>query len=79
MKIEEIYYYIGFSITWITLITAGIFLTSKLLSIIVDKLSNIFTNWWVIIDYVYYRKDFKEFMKNKKSIVESKVKKEDEK
>jgi hypothetical protein len=63
---EKIYYIVGFSFIWLSAITVGVFVTYYLFKTILDYLGEIFSILWNMLEYVYYRRSFKEWVKNKK-------------
>lgn len=64
----ELYYWTGFIFSWIAAILGTIAILCILIWVFLQALSilsNRFKNLWIIIEYAYHRKNFKEWVKNK--------------
>lgn len=62
--ISEIFYWIGIITVflfflWTTITVLGIILTS-----IINQLGRWFHNWWIIVDWAWHRKEFKQWLKD---------------
>jgi len=64
----EVYAGIGFLVVWI-LIMAILFIVLGFIIInVINWLGSKFKTMWVFIEYLYYRSDFKEWVKDKERI-----------
>jgi hypothetical protein len=62
---ENFYYYVGFSTFLILSLIAFLFLFINLFEWVVNQLGKRFKNIWIIIEFQFYRKEFKEWVKTK--------------
>ncbi len=65
MELQEIYGWLGFAIFWLSVVFVSLIIVGALLKWIMNLLGKYWNNLWVIIEYLIYRKDFKEFVKDK--------------
>lgn len=65
---EQIYELIGLIIVVLSAIIGSILIIGFLVKIIVNKLGRVFTSLWTIIEFIYYRKEFKDWVKDKERI-----------
>jgi len=63
---EEVYYYIGLVIFWLSATIGTLIGVGFLLKLILDDLGNRFKMMWRVVEYFYYRVDFKEWVRDKK-------------
>ena len=63
---EQIYNWIGLVVFWISATIGSIIAIGFLIRIILDKLGRRFKTLWIIVEFGYYRKSFKEWVKDKK-------------
>lgn len=63
---EQIYYYTGLVVFWLSAIIGTIFAIGYLIKIIFDELGRRFKPLWLIVEYAYYKSTFKEWVKDKK-------------
>lgn len=58
---KQVYYWIGLVIFWVSVGSlAGI-----LINMLLNELGRRFRTMWIIIEFVYYRRDFKKWIKDK--------------
>jgi hypothetical protein len=62
---ENFYYYVGFSTFLILSLIGFLFLFINLFEWVVNQLGKRFKNIWIIIEFQFYRKEFKEWVKTK--------------
>ena len=76
---ETIYYWIGLVIFWLSASIGIVRIVAFLLKILMDKLGEIFLWPWFITEYVFYRHQFKEWVKDKPRlpIIEDNLKQND--
>lgn len=60
-----IYHWIGFAVVWLSVIICTIIVLWTLFKIIMDELGRNFKSLWIFVEFAVYRKDFKEWVKNK--------------
>jgi hypothetical protein len=65
MELQEIYEWLGFAIFWLSVVFLSLIIVGALFKWIMNLLGKYWNNLWVIIEYLIYRKDFKEFVKDK--------------
>ena len=63
---EQIYYWIGLIFFWLSATIGSIIAIGFLIRIILDELGRRFKTLWRIVEFAYYRADFKEWVKDKK-------------
>lgn len=61
-----IYHWIGFAVVWLSVIICLIIALRTLFKITMDKLGRNFKSIWIMVEFAFYRKDFKEWIKDKK-------------
>ncbi len=81
---EMIYQYVGITVFYLCLVVGMLILSFYIFGKIMDFLSKHFVTLWIMFEYRFYRKDFKQYMLEKKRERHPKVKeylkkKEDEK
>lgn len=64
-KMEQIYYWIGLSVFWLSATIGSVIVVSYLLKELLDYLGKKFKILWVMVEFVYYKKDFIEWVKAK--------------
>jgi hypothetical protein len=62
---EQIYYYTGLVVLWISASIGVIFTVGYLIKITLNELGRKFKILWLIVEYAHYRKKFKEWVKDK--------------
>ena len=62
---ETIYYWIGLLIFWLSAFMGVVLVSGFLLKIIIDELGRRFKILWVMVEFAHYRKEFKEWVKDK--------------
>jgi len=63
---EQIYYWIGLIVFWLSVTIGSIIAIGFLIRIILDELGRRFKTLWIIVEFAYYRAEFKEWVKDKK-------------
>ena len=63
---EEIYYWIGLVVFWLSATIASLITIGFLGKILLDELGRKFKIFWIMVEFAHYRKDFKEWVKDKK-------------
>ena len=66
MKLDEIYYWIGFLMFWAACIVTYIYICYYLFTFTLELLGKKFRIIWVFVEFVHYRTQFKKWVKNKK-------------
>ena len=76
---ETYYYWIGFIVVWLSAFVGMVRIITFLLKILIDKLGKIYLWPWFIIEYVFYKHKFKEWIKDKPRlpIIEKNLKEHD--
>ena len=62
---SDIYYFIGFVIVWLSITTALLFIIAFFYELIINWIGRKFKSIWVIMEFQIYKKEFKEWVKNK--------------
>ena len=62
---EQVYYWIGLVVFWLSAIIGSGVVVYFLGEIILNELGRRFKIFWVMIEFIYYKKDFKEWVKDK--------------
>lgn len=62
---EQIYYWIGLSVFWLSATIGSVIIVSYLLKELLNYLGKKFKILWVMVEFVYYKKDFIEWVKAK--------------
>jgi len=62
---NDIYFWIGIIVFWACCSISVLFVVGFLGKLILDELGKIFKFWWRLVEFWYYRNDFKEFIKDK--------------
>ncbi len=65
---ENIYHWFGFITFWITIVVTALWVISKAWELSLNYLSSIFGSLWTILEFVYHRKNFLEWVKDKERI-----------
>lgn len=60
-----IYHWIGFAFVWLSILTAGFFTLAFFYEIIINWIGKRFKSIWIIYEFQFYKKDFKEWVKDK--------------
>lgn len=63
---DKFYYWCGLILTWGSTIGMSLFILCLLYEKVINKLAEVFKNMWTILEYQYYKKEFKEWIKTKK-------------
>jgi hypothetical protein len=63
---EQIYYWIGLVIFWLSAIIGSVIAIGFLAKILLDELGRRFKTMWLMVEFAHYRKEFKEWVKAKK-------------
>jgi len=63
---EQIYYWIGLVVFWLSAIIGSVVAVGYLSKLLLDKLGRQIKTTWIIVEFAYYRKEFKEWVKDKK-------------
>ena len=65
----DIYYWFGFIVFW-ACVTIGVsIIAGYLYKKLLDELGKRFKSVWILFEFAYYKKDFKEWVKDKERIV----------
>ena len=62
---DIIYHWIGFAIVWLSVFTAGFFTLAFFCELIINWIVRRFKLVWGIVEFQFYKKDFKEWVKDK--------------
>lgn len=62
----QVYYYIGLVVFWLSAGIAIVLVVGTIGKVLLDELGRIFKMMWIIVEFAYYRKEFKEWLKSKK-------------
>lgn len=62
---EQIYYWIGLSVFWLSSIIGSVIVVGYLFKELLDYLGKKFKILWVMVEFAHYRKEFKEWVKDK--------------
>lgn len=62
---EQIYYWIGLSVFWLSATIGSVIIVSYLLKELLNYLGKKFKILWVMVEFVYYKKDFIEWVKDR--------------
>lgn len=65
---NEIYHYIGMILIWISAILGAMLVFGFIVKLILNELGKHFSILWRMLEYVIYRKEFKEWVKDKERI-----------
>jgi hypothetical protein len=60
-----IYYWIGFAVVWLSVVTALFFILAFFYELIINWIAARFKSLWVIYEFQFYKNDFKEWVKTK--------------
>ena len=63
---EQVYYWIGLSIFWLSATIGSVIVLGYLLIELLDYLGKKFKILWVMVEFAYYKKEFMEWVKDKK-------------
>ncbi len=63
---EQIYYWIGLVVFWLSATIGSVVVIGFLGKILLDELGRRFKTMWIMVEFAYYQKDFKEWVKDKK-------------
>lgn len=66
LKMEQIYYWIGLVVFWLSATIGSIVAIGFLGRILLNELGRRFKTMWIMVEFAHYRKDFKEWVKDKK-------------
>lgn len=62
---NNIYHWIGFAFVWLSVFTVGFYVLSLFYTIILNWIGKRFKSIWIIYEFQFYKKDFKEWIKVK--------------
>lgn len=62
---NNIYYFIGFSFFWISSLIAFVYVTYYFIKLTGDAIGRKYKFLWIIVEFQFYKKDFKEWVKDK--------------
>ena len=62
---DKIYYWVGLLSVWVGFGYITIKIIGLILITLINWLGNRFDKMWFFLEFLYYRKDFKEFVKDK--------------
>jgi len=65
-KMEQIYYWIGLSVFWLSATIGSVIVVGYLLKELLDYLGKKFKILWVMVEFAHYKKEFMEWVKDKK-------------
>lgn len=60
-----IYHWIGFAVIWLSVITIAFFILAFFYEMIINWIGRRFKSVWIIFEFQFYKKEFKEWVKNK--------------
>ena len=63
---EQIYHWIGLSVFWLSGTIGSVIVVRYLLKELLDYLGKKFKIFWIMVEFAHYRKEFKEWVKDKK-------------
>jgi CTP:phosphocholine cytidylyltransferase-like protein len=63
---EQIYYWIGLSVFLLSATIGSVIIVGYLLKELLDYLGKKFKILWVMVEFAYYKKEFMEWVKDKK-------------
>ena len=63
---EQIYYWIGLVVFWLSATIGSVLAIGFLGETLLNGLGRRFKTMWIMVEFAYYRKDFKEWVKDKK-------------
>ena len=63
---EQIYYWIGLVVFWLSAIIGSVIAIGFLAKILLDELGRRLKTMWIIVEFAHYRKEFKKWVKDKK-------------
>jgi hypothetical protein len=63
---EQIYYWIGLIVFWLSATIGSVLVVGFLGKTLLDELGRRFKTLWIMVEFAHYRKDFKEWVKDKK-------------
>jgi len=63
---EQIYSWIGLIVFWLSAIIGSILTIGYLGKLLLDELGHRFKTMWIMVEFAHYRKEFKEWVKDKK-------------
>ena len=63
---EQAYYWIGLVVFWLSAIIGSVLTVGFLAKLLLDELGRRFKTMWIMVEFAYYRKDFKKWVKDKK-------------
>lgn len=63
---EQIYHWIGLSVFWLSATIGSVIVVGYLLKELLDYLGKKFKIFWVMVEFAHYKKDFLEWVKDKK-------------
>lgn len=66
LKMEQIYSWIGLVVFWLSATIGSALAIGFLHKILLDKLGRKFKTMWIMVEFAYYRKEFREWVKDKK-------------
>ena len=64
----EVYTGIGFLVVWLLLTVIGFLILGYIIVNVTNWLGSKFKTMWIFIEYMYYRTQFKEWVKDKERI-----------
>lgn len=67
---EQMYNWIGLVVFWLTASIGIMLAVGYLMKIIFDELGRRFKTLWIIVEFAYYKKEFKTWVKDKKRHLE---------
>ena len=66
IEMGQIYYWIGLVVFWLSAMIGSVISIGFLVKKILDELGRRFKIMWIMVEFSYYRKEFKEWVKDKK-------------
>jgi hypothetical protein len=62
---NEIYYWIGLVVFWLSAITGSVVLIGYITLLLLNESGKKIKTMWIIVEYAFYRKKFKSWVKDK--------------
>ena len=63
---EQIYYWIGLIVFWLSATIGSVAIIGFLGKLLLNELGRRIRTTWIIVEYAHYRKQFNEWVKDKK-------------
>lgn len=63
---EQIYHWIGLVVFWLSAIIGSVVAIGYLGKLLLNELGRQFKTTWIIVEYAHYRRQFKDWVKDKK-------------